>query len=277
MATQTFVPTDDVFVSQAQPNTNFGTEESLFIGRQADLGTIFRTFLKFNVSSIPSTSTIDSAILSLFVYEKEASGSQLASINRTLSDFSEDTITFNNAPRGVATGISTDITDADNNSFIQFNITPLVRGWYNGSIPNTGLAIIGVENALSLIGFRSKEYLDTRFWPKLQVSFVEGIATILPEETAAIPLVGSYTSNPIILDGRQSVAFLIANTGIGIATALVQVSPDGQNWYNDSFDISIGLNQTTTAITSTPCLFARVVITSATGTTISVIPTTKET
>lgn len=178
MASLLLSPTEDAFISQAAPDTNFGDSFTLLIGRFTTPGDIYRSLLKFDLSTIPPGYTINYAALRLFIYRKDTSGPQPASIERTLSNFNENTVTFSNAPSGVATGIVTTITDVDLNQFISIEITSLVQGWHNGSIPNTGLEIIGDESTYSLIGFFSKDFNNSDLWPELEIAFSDNCRSI---------------------------------------------------------------------------------------------------
>jgi TGF-beta propeptide. len=174
MATITLSPTNDSYISQYYGNTNFGSVSVLFIGMFVGPGDDYRSLLKFDVSSIPVGSIITNATLGLFDERKDVSGGELATIYRNLADFSQSTVTWNNAPPIVATSDTVTIEDANLNSYVNFNITDLVQGWVYGAFPNFGFTVEGVETTPALCGFYSQESGDPSKRPILTVTYTSG-------------------------------------------------------------------------------------------------------
>ncbi|EKQ54074.1 DNRLRE domain-containing protein, partial [Clostridium sp. Maddingley MBC34-26] len=112
---------------------------------------IYRSLLKFNVSSaIPAGSTITNASLNLFVFRKDTPDAvlfpQTVNVFTNNSNFFENTVTWNNAPAISPTIYSKVITDADIDNFISIDITNIVIGWFNNTIPNFGITLAGIED-----------------------------------------------------------------------------------------------------------------------------------
>ncbi|EKQ54022.1 DNRLRE domain-containing protein, partial [Clostridium sp. Maddingley MBC34-26] len=72
MPTAVINPIADAYISQSNPNANFGLSDFLFTGKLAGPDNIYRSLLKFNISgAIPAGSTITNVSLNLFVFRKD--------------------------------------------------------------------------------------------------------------------------------------------------------------------------------------------------------------
>lgn len=91
-------PVDDSFVRSWKPNNVYGNSNSFTINpRTAD---ICRTYLKFDLSVVPSDATILSATLRYYYYrwwEADPVG-RTNDLHKVTSSWSEDTLTWNNKP-----------------------------------------------------------------------------------------------------------------------------------------------------------------------------------
>lgn len=254
----TFVPIEDAYVSEFFPTMNFGGSEVLFVGQYVGPGDIYRSLLKFDISAIPQFSTIESATLRLFIYRNDV-GAEVkpTSVFRALSNFGEDTVTFDNMPSVPVTPESTLNVMAEINVYLEWDITDLVKGWYDGSVPNNGIVIKGQESAPALIGFRSKEFGDSSNWPLLEVSFSSGVLTSYPVKMVTTG--DSYAgSTAIPLGARRLASFGVVNTSaLNSATVKVQLSPDGINWVDDSAEVVILAGNSTVLNTTGAMEFAR--------------------
>lgn len=177
MATIYFPAIQDAYVSEFYRDTNFGSSPALFIGQFNGCGDDYRSLLQFDLCSnrcnqIPPDSTIDCAFLRLYIYRNEIPcGSITATIYRLLERFNQNTVTWNNQPLryGIPSGSTT--ISANTLGFIKIDITDLVRDWYEGAIEPYGIIIEGDETQNSLVGFRSLDFFDSTFWPRLIVNY----------------------------------------------------------------------------------------------------------
>jgi len=69
----------DTYIENNSPTSNYGTSEGLGVGEQKSITVIYRSLLKFDLSGIPSGSTITSAILTL-----NSDGQDLSDQSRTM-------------------------------------------------------------------------------------------------------------------------------------------------------------------------------------------------
>ena len=102
----TISPTDDTYVDAFNPSSNFGTLIELNCGFQtvASDSTRCRTFLKFDLSSIPANSVINSAELELeaISYNSTLSPTKVAVHNVYPLPWSETNLTWNSSPNSSA-------------------------------------------------------------------------------------------------------------------------------------------------------------------------------
>lgn len=217
MAKVSLLPCQDAYVSEWYANTNFSSSIALFVSQYLQSGDDYRSLLQFTFEQIPPTSTIEQAILELTVYRNEVSGFPInISAHRLLYRWNQYSVTWNSQPRFTEIPDSlVSISSSAPPGKVFFDLTDLVRGWYDGSIPNNGLILRGNELCNDLIAFRSTNFNNSDAWPLLHVNFVDGILTAFEVETLVIPDCPPYSpleaSAPIPLSPRQKATFLIKN------------------------------------------------------------------
>src|SRR5215469_14718090 len=88
-------PSQDTFVTNVFPKTNYGAAISLVVGQ----GTT--SYVQFNLSGIPAGATIDKATLRLYVDAVGAKGS--FDVYQLNSAWNENTLTYNSPPPALGT------------------------------------------------------------------------------------------------------------------------------------------------------------------------------
>ena len=154
----------DAYTQSSMPNQNFGPAATIRVGPGMN------AFVKFDLSTLPAGTTgadLARANLKLSVNGTPTAGS--INVHRVPGPWNEATITSNNAPPLGAVYVSAvPITAQDADTFISIDITPLVRDWLNGVIPNDGLAL--AANTLTVSArFDSKENSQTSHPPQLDI------------------------------------------------------------------------------------------------------------
>ena len=167
------VPIEATYISQLNPNNNFGPCEELYVGQSAIPTDNFRTLLKFDIRTIPLGNIIVKATLRLFLNEEDSSLTKALYINRLLSNFSQNTVTWNNAPEFKHTFFSTNISDNNINNYIYINITDLVRGWYSHTIENNGILLSTLETSTSKMGYFGFEDGSVSLWPTVLIEYTK--------------------------------------------------------------------------------------------------------
>lgn len=179
---------DDAYVKQSGPDRNYGIAVSIFVVLETSFGNTFRSYIKFNISGIPSGQTIDEAIL--FTYPVTVLTGDAPNIsvhhvyNNTWVEGTEDdksvvgqssdtNITWNNQPCGIyplsskCNGTPEDYnTKQTTGEWYNWTVTNAVDYEYTNSNENVSLLIKvggndtapGSDNTYWI--FRSKEYTD---------------------------------------------------------------------------------------------------------------------
>lgn len=91
-------PTDDAYVSSSQPNTNFGSELGLYTG---DYLSNYSSYLKFNISSIPTNIDISKVDLEITVAQDASTIKPVTDVfcyYISNQNWSERSITYSNKP-----------------------------------------------------------------------------------------------------------------------------------------------------------------------------------
>jgi hypothetical protein len=170
----TLYPVDDAYVDADQPDQNFGTAETLKITEQNETETA-RTYVKFNLSSIPNDVKIHFALLQFYYTDSTGWGEPKVGAYQINSSWEENNITWNNQPESSPIcehHILLSQYDPWHTEY--WDLTRLVRGWKSGSIPNNGVVIKFCNPCPGDIMqrvFRSKEWNVENEKPTLIISY----------------------------------------------------------------------------------------------------------
>lgn len=123
---ETLAATDDATVDAAQPSANHGSAPALRL-----LGTQRRAYLRFDLSSV--SGTVEEAKLSLLTPEDFTShpGTQLRGVSST--SWSEDTLTFANAPP-MDGGLIAELPTLSRGTATSFDVTSQVQAALGGAV-----------------------------------------------------------------------------------------------------------------------------------------------
>ncbi|NLB17666.1 MAG: DNRLRE domain-containing protein [Syntrophomonadaceae bacterium] len=236
MPVTTFTAIQDVYISSAYPNQNFANRtqgDVLFVGTFTGATDIYRSLLQFDIfdpdRGIPPNSTIESASLLLFMYRNDNLGTAQVEAFRVANFFDQNTVTFNTRPpTGLISGI---IIPQATPGVVNISLSSLVQGWYDGTIPNNGVELRGLENNNNnIVGFRSTRFSDNAFWPALQVTWSKGTVS----DTVVDRLSGAPAMSSLIdMSGQDQATFLIRNTTNGTLRGSVLLQNSGIDPVND--------------------------------------------
>jgi chitodextrinase len=114
--TMTFNPVGDATIQSGRPSSNYGTNTKLW----EQLSPEYDFLMQFNVSGIGS-GTVSSAILYLY---NNHSGDKGGDFYSTGNNWSENTVTWNNAP--VAANLVTSLGPVSSSTWVQVDLTSLI-------------------------------------------------------------------------------------------------------------------------------------------------------
>ncbi len=115
-----FTPTDDAYIEQANPNSNFGSATTLLV----DNSPVRQILLKFNIAGVGSAQVVSAK---LRMYDVDASNKGGDFYKTTTSTWSEGTVTWNNAPATTGSAIAT-LGSVSANTWYQVDLTSGVTG-----------------------------------------------------------------------------------------------------------------------------------------------------
>jgi hypothetical protein len=212
----TLYPTDDAYVvnvNGANLDDNFGALPTLSVMYYTPVtGVVFdyMSFIHFDLSGIPSGSTINSANLRLHVRESLFQGvgnEGTVEVYRVDDSWSEATITWNNQPEILSTGISRYFAFSDQGSYVSFDLTSEVQAMVDGA-DNYGWCLSGSQTDKPIVSFESKDWVNVDYdlHPALIIDYTIGTT----EEAVDIDIKpGTYPNDINLLSkGKVPVAIL---------------------------------------------------------------------
>jgi len=128
---------ESAYVNSGQPNSNFSNEYILKSGMTMIL-TEYRSYIKFDLSTIPTQAAITSAKLHLYVENISTTETITIQINNPTSNWSESTLTWNNQPTQEYFVTSTSIAATGDQ---EIDITSIVSNWFAGAENNYGIQL----------------------------------------------------------------------------------------------------------------------------------------
>lgn len=232
MPVSTFTAVQNVYVASAYPDQNFATSSqwyTLYVGTfLGGISDIYRSLLQFNIwqpnQGIPPNSTIESAELLLSLFRDDNRGIAQVSANRLDNVFDQQTVTYNTKPLSIPPYFGP-VIPGNINSTVRIDITSLVQGWYDGSIPNCGIELKGLENANNnILAFFSTRAPYSFAWPALEIKWSKGTLS----ETIFETLNGTPKSSTVInMAGQEQATWLVANNTNGSLTGSILISQQG--------------------------------------------------
>jgi hypothetical protein len=154
---QSLPPTADTYLP-----SNHATDKSLYVYH--GVGTDYDTYLRFDLSPLPTGTTVSKATLRIFVTTVSTAGT--VEVKKVTTTWSE-TASVLQTTESLSPAITRSIVSGDAGHFVDVDITSLVQGWYNESMPNYGLALTTASGSIQI---DSKEGTTTSHEPALLVA-----------------------------------------------------------------------------------------------------------
>lgn len=248
-ATIVKIPIKDVTINRDMPNKNYNGLPELFIGKY--IRTIYRSLLQFDLSTLPIGYNIAKAEMMFYIFRNDYNYyPKEFGVYRLRQSFEEDVVTYNTQPPIDIVPYATMVVSNEINTYVKVDVTSLIQKWYSGRYENNGLMIKAAnENFKSLVVYYSKEYIDEKFFPYLEVSLE------LPIQTSQRSIISSTATGLTTRDAYNYTqqydmsqvtdhTFFVRNTGsLNNVDVVVQISPDLVNWIDDSAVYSIANGQ----------------------------------
>jgi acid phosphatase type 7 len=215
-ATAVFSPTDDAYVSSAKQNTNYGASSKLSVDGSPTL----RSYLKFQITGLPSDASIDSASLRLYATKGRGASFQVHDGVMDLS-WSEDTITYATAPSFGSMGISGAIGGTP--AWTEVDVKPFVGG-------NGVTTLVLTTTGSTAIGLASEETAND---PQLVVDYTGGSPPPPPPPGGDPILVGAgdIAATPSGASGGDEATARLLDSVVAANPGNVTVFTAGDNAY----------------------------------------------
>lgn len=160
----------DSHVASSKATTNYGAATTLIAdGSDTTYGRAM-SVMKWDVSTIPSTASVDSVVLTVQVTNSSAGTYKLFPLNVGWSEASV-TYTSLNPLNNIGAEIASFLPNATGSKQITLNAAgiALVKGWINGSVANNGFIII--DATTDGLGMSSSEFATVSQRPMLSVTY----------------------------------------------------------------------------------------------------------
>ncbi len=187
----TYAGTQDSFLRQTSPTSNFGSETFLSAdGTDQDPGNgLFGevvSVIQWDVSAIPSGATVQSASISLEITDTSSGPYEIYSVD---TGWTEGGVTYGDIASDIGGMILGTISPGNFGQNV-INLNPagvsLVQGWVNGGTPNNGIIIRsgGTNNGIDA---NSREAASATTRPKLTVDYTTASATMQSFQNGVSP------------------------------------------------------------------------------------------
>ncbi len=168
----------DAYIWASSPDYT-GNWENLYTGNVGSSRK--QTLIRFDLSFIADTATVDSALLSL--YRTDSDGNRTVNVHRITTSWTESGVTWNNFGSGYDPAILGSF-QAGGSGWKTVDVADLVQGWVDSTYVNYGLLLddpttVADENEV----YHSSEYGTISMRPELEICCRTGDETSTPTPT----------------------------------------------------------------------------------------------
>ncbi len=175
---------EDAEIRDDNKNANYGTSPNFIANAWTASGNSFliRSFIKFDISSLPSNAKVQSADLDLFCnttsghsqLHSSQSGANKSILSKVLSNWYESNITWGNQPITSQTDyVVLEKSSSETQNYFNIDITELVKDMHQNPNNNFGLMLSLEEEIIRRsIVFASSDHSYPQFHPELNVCYV---------------------------------------------------------------------------------------------------------
>lgn len=187
----TFDSTADACIFEGYPTMNLGSTQDMWAGYDELLdpdGEIVRSLVMFDLSTIPSGSTINSATFEAYLvgWYDYPDRYRAVAVHRMTETWSEDSVTWNNKPDYSESYDSVSIKAEESWDWHSWDVIDLVQEWINGTHSNQGIMLRGPEQSGADSAWRSFSTREGPNPPRLVIDFTPPTTTtVTPTPTEA--------------------------------------------------------------------------------------------
>ena len=182
----------DASIGDWNPSANYAGDSLFkafawtFSGTEAKV----RSLIDFDLSSIPANSIITKAVLSLYHYpypgvggvgHSTLSGSNACFLQRIISDWDENTVTWDSQP-SATTHNQAEIPQSTSptQDYLDIDVTSLVRDMFDNPSTSFGFMMrLVTEEFWRSMNFASSDFSISSYRPKLEIVYYEGTDTCI--------------------------------------------------------------------------------------------------
>ena len=173
----------DAMVNQLSPHDDTNYCSATYLETGCEVGCVIRSYIQFNLPSLPSTAVITNAGLSLWYFDHMESSPEDRPLvlYRVTSGWNESLITWNNQPNTSSIVLDTQVVPSSpTNSFITWDITNLVKSWFSGAVPNYGVMLNDADYLHeNFKRFYSSDWGNVSQCPKLTITYWDPVPLII--------------------------------------------------------------------------------------------------
>lgn len=162
----------DTGVESVSPTNNYALLFLTGIGNSAS--NIVRTYIEFDLSSIPANARVFDADLKLYQFNTLGTDNFTVGLHKITSTWDESTITWNLQPTSSTSAEVTDNITAGATTWESWDIVALVQGWLDGTITNYGMMLKDTDESSvnTTAHFFTSDYTtDATKRPKLEIVY----------------------------------------------------------------------------------------------------------
>ncbi len=169
--TTTLYATASAMWQNDSPDYKNTTTSKIGVGEEAGTGTDYRAAVKFDLSSLDSSTVITAAELDLYVYDDWADYTPTLRAYRITTNWSNDNVSWNTAPSISQLCGEKQLTSSYRGDTNMTLSASYVQNWITGAWTNYGLFLRMANEAKDHIVFRPKNYGTTSQRPRLQLTY----------------------------------------------------------------------------------------------------------
>lgn len=220
---------EDAIVSDNSPNQNNASVQDMHSLAWTLAGTPFinRSFIRFDLSSIPVSAVIQQATLTLYNdpssgansgQHSSLSGSNESLLERVSSPWSENTITWNNQPTSVVFNPVILPQSTSPNQDYSIDASAQVQDMVNNPLSNFGFVLkLQTEQFYRCLVFASSDHPNAALRPRLEITYLDSCSNFFqqPDSITGVDAIVSDNSpnqNNATVEDIHSLAWTLAGT-----------------------------------------------------------------